>query len=168
MRRHLTTGIAAIAAVAYVACEAPEPAEPEPVSVARTADGVEYSATTALLASYPVRLRTTATATNRTTRDVVLRFPDDCPVLVRALARNGEPRWDQAGHEACGGAPTVLTLAAGASATFETELTAPDILGDSLPDDVYVLVAQLRPVGHPAVMLSAGRANLVVPRNGER
>jgi hypothetical protein len=126
--------------------------------------GVEYSARTALLASYPVRLRTTATATNHGREPVVLRFPDACPVRVRALTRSGELRWDQGDATMCAEVITEVRVAPGDSAVFETHVTAHEVLGDSLPDDVYLLVAYLHPEGREPVVLQAGRANLVVPR----
>jgi hypothetical protein len=148
---------------ALVAC-APQEAEPAAEAVVRTPDGVEYAARTALLASYPVRLRTTAVARNRGSGDVVLRFPDDCPLLVRVLTRGGDLRWDQGRDRTCAPSGEEVRLAAGDSVRFETYLSAPEILGDSLPDDVYLLVAYLRPAHHPPVFLEAGRANRVVPR----
>jgi hypothetical protein len=160
-RTHLP--IQPLLVAALVAC-APQEAEPTAEAVVRTPDGVEYAARTALLASYPVRLRTTAVARNRGPGDVVLRFPDDCTLLVRVLARGGELRWDQGRDRPCAPSGEELRLAAGDSVRFETYISAPEVLGDSLPDDVYLLVAYLRPSDYPPVFLEAGRANLVVPR----
>jgi hypothetical protein len=130
-----------------------------------TAGGdVVFSARTALLGSYPVRLRTTVTAVNRGAGAAGLRFPDGCVVLVRAHSRDGRMLWDQGDTVACTEALVEVTLAPGDSATFETQFTASDVLGDSLPDDVYVLRAYVRPLGRETVVLEAGRANLVVPR----
>jgi hypothetical protein len=144
------------------ACGPRDAADPEPAPVVRRND-VEYTARTALLASYPVRLRTTITARSHASREVVLRPADDCPVLVIVLSRDGRPRWNQAGAVPCDGAPREVRLPAADSVTFETELTAPEILGDSLPDDVYLLVAHFRPAGAAPIVLQAGRANLVAP-----
>jgi hypothetical protein len=160
------SGVTAAALIAGAACD--RAAEPQPAPLAagavRTADGIEYTAATQLLGSYPVRIRATATAANTGAREVTLRFPDDCPLLMRALTREHELRWDQAGVAPCAGPPTEISLARGESTTFEVELTAPQVLGDSLPDMLYVLVARLRPVGQRPVELQAGRALLVTPR----
>jgi hypothetical protein len=132
----------------------------EPAERVRTADGLEYAARTALLASYPVRLRTTATVVNRGDRAATIRFDDGCPVELLVLTRAGEVRWEQSAAEPCAEPALERSLAPGDSAVFETLASAPAILGDSLPDDVYVLVARLRPGGRD-VLVRAGRANLV-------
>lgn len=137
--------------------EPPDSAEPVATQVV---DDVEYRARSALLGSYPVRLRTWATVTNRGRREAVLRLPDDCAVLLQVRSRTGELRWDQAGASSCDGPPVERRLPPGDSVVFETFAAAPEILGDSLADDVYVLSAYLRPGGR-TVMLQAGRANLV-------
>jgi hypothetical protein len=155
---HIARMLVVLAAAAGCAPnDTPDGAEPAEVYVA---DGIEYRARTALLGSYPVRLRTWVTVTNRSNEEVLLRFPDDCPVLLQVRARTGEVRWDQAGAEPCAGSPTERRLPPGDSVVFETLASAPAILGDSLPDDVYVLSAYLRP-GNRGVLLQAGRANLV-------
>jgi hypothetical protein len=164
MNRMRIAAAGVAAATALAACApAGEPA-PAMEMEARTADGVVYTATSALLASYPVRIRASATATNRSGRTVVIRFSDGCPVLARVLTRQGEPRWDQAALQPCDGPPVEHTLGAGEAVTFETLLAAPQVLGDSLPDDVYLLAVHLRPEGQRPLLLQAGRANLVVPR----
>jgi hypothetical protein len=165
-RRAFSRTIAA-ALIAGAACERAAEPTPPAAGAVRTADGIEYTATTQLLGSYPVRIRATATATNTGAADVTLRFPDDCPLLLRAVTREYEPRWDQAGRAPCAGPPTEVRLARGESTTFESELTAQQVLGDSLPDMLYLLIARLRPVGQPPVELQAGRALLVTPRDAQ-
>jgi hypothetical protein len=158
--------VAALATAAAVpGCTPDRGTTGEPTAEYRTDGGVEFSARTALLGSYPVRLRTTATVANRGTRHVSMRFPDGCIVLVRAFTRQGELRWDQGHITECSHAIVEVSLAPGDSATFETLLTAPEVLGDSLPDDVYVLAAYLRPLDLDTIVLQAGRANLVAPRH---
>jgi hypothetical protein len=152
-----------LAAGALLSC-GPGDDDAAPDTASRTVAGVEYAARSALLASYPVRVRTTVTATNVSSRDVLVRLPDECVVLVRALSRDGQPRWDQAGAATCPASARELRLAPGDSVRFDTEFTATDVLGDSLPDDVYVLHAYVRPDARDPVVLQAGRANLVVPR----
>jgi hypothetical protein len=159
--------LAVCALGALAACGRDDVAEAEPAAAVQTADGVTYSATTALLGSYPVRLRTTATVRNEGSRPVVVRFADACPVLLRALTREGAPRWDQRGLADCDGAGPEAALAPGAAATFETHATALEVLGDSLPDALYLLVAYLRPAGQPPVVLEAGRALLVAQRHAQ-
>jgi hypothetical protein len=161
---------AAAVAIVLTACGAAGDAgsrgDPEYTGVAslRTPDGIEYTATTRLLASYPVRLRVTTTAMNRGSRSAVLRFADTCPLRVRALTRERQLRWDQARVKPCDGPGAEVRLASGESVDFDLELTAADVLGDSLPDMLYVLVAALEPLDRSPVVLQAGRAFLVTPR----
>jgi hypothetical protein len=138
-----------------------------PAEEVRGQDGVHFSATTAVLESFPVHLHTTVEATNRGGSPATLVFPDGCTVLLRAWREDGtadEPAWDQAGTTACTMAVQRVTLQPGESRSFETRTDAREILGDSLPDGSYRLAAYLRPATG-AVQVPAGTVPLAVQRD---
>jgi hypothetical protein len=152
--------------VVLAACagtEPPGPAEETRQSVSR--GGIEYRADTRVLESFPVQLRTSVVMTNRSGATVTLELPDGCPVLLRAYreAAGGRPVWDQGQVLVCTMAIQLVALAAGESRTFEGRSDAREILGDSLPDGSYRLVAVVRPNG-TAVEIPADTVPLAVPR----
>lgn len=148
---------------ACAGAEPPAPAEEARQSVAR--EGIEYLADTRVLESFPVQLRASVVMTNRSGAPVTLELPDGCTVLLRAYREpsGGRPVWDQGQVLVCTMAIQLVALAAGESRTFEGRSDAREILGDSLPDGSYRLVAVVRPNG-TAVEIPAGVTQLAVPR----
>ena len=131
----------------------------------RTARGIEYRAWTEILESFPVQLRTKVRITNATNSAIDITFPDGCVVLVRAYPGNASaPAWDQQFNTGCTTALVPLHLEPGKSATYVSASGARAILGDSLPDGRYRLLAYLRPYTGP-VTVEAGSADLSVPRS---
>ncbi|HEU5208775.1 MAG TPA: BsuPI-related putative proteinase inhibitor [Longimicrobiales bacterium] len=142
-----------------------DPQEPADAALLVRADGVEYSADTAVMESFPVQLRTTVTATNRSSRTIDLTFPDGCVVLLRVYRDEArtELAWDQAEHVGCTMALVEWSLAPGASRQATVQTDAAAILGTTLPDGRYWLAAVLRPEGR-SVEVPAGPVDLAVPR----
>lgn len=129
-----------------------------------TDQGVEYSAETLIMESFPVQLRTVVTVKNVGDSSVRLSFPDGCVVLLRAYREGSSAAaWDQGNTVMCTGAFVEVDLAPGATRTFETSTDAAAILGDTLPDGRYRLVAYLRPTSGE-VALDAGSADLAIHR----
>ncbi|MEX2609579.1 MAG: BsuPI-related putative proteinase inhibitor [Gemmatimonadota bacterium] len=150
-------------AVVLAGCSGGDPARPDDGAAVVTDDGVRYTAATAVMESFPVQLRTTLTLENVGTEVVRLTFPDGCVVLL-AAARPGsdEAVWEE--ERACTMALEEVSLAPGEEREFTSStVSARDILGASLPDGPYDLLAVLRP--HTGtVRVPAGRVALAVPR----
>jgi len=142
-----------------------DPQEPGDRTSLVRAQGVEFSAETAVMESFPVQLRTTVTATNTDRRSVDLTFPDGCVVLLRAYRDEARTQraWDQAEHVGCTMALVQWTLAAGASRQTSVHTDAAQILGKMLPNGRYWLTAVLRPDGR-AIEVPAGMVDLAVQR----
>lgn len=153
-------------AVAFaVGCggNAVDPAGDAPAAL-RTPDGLEYSAETLVMESFPVQLNTRVHVTNSSSSARTLTFPDGCVVLVRAYrAGSSKPVWDQGNSVGCTMALVGVNLAPGETRTLESRTGAAEILGDSLPDGRYTLEAYLRP-STGTVTVDAGVADLAVPR----
>ena len=162
--------IAALPLLALLACSSAEDSPTDTPSAvdSRNVGGIDYSAETLVMESFPVQLRTIVTARNTTDAAVELGFGDPCVAHLRAYAdssRSGEPVWDQQRLMACVTVVFGDTIAAGDTAQY----TAPhadgyDILGDSLPDGRYWLTATLRPNGQ-ALEVPAGVVDLGIPRD---
>ena len=128
------------------------------------ADGIRFTASTAVLESFPVQLHTTVTVTNQTSGRHSVTFRDGCIVLLRAYntATATAATWDAGRQTACTMALVTVPLEAGASKAFTTVVSARDILGDSLPNGSYHIKAYLRPLS-ANVELSTGPVPLAVP-----
>ena len=126
-------------------------------------DGIIYRVTSFNIAeSFPVQLQITVEIENESTTSQSVTFPDGCVVLVRAYDGGTEPVWDEGRTAACTQALVQVSLAPGESAEFHTGmLSAATILGDSLPNGEYRIVAYLRP--RKIVERDAGRVDLAVP-----
>lgn len=153
--------------LALVACSGGGQTDPTGLPAdARLVGGVEYSAESFVLESFPVQLHTIVTATNTSDATLDIWFPDGCVVLLRAGQQGAagvEPAWDQRRDAVCGLAIVERTLAPGDTAQFGNRLDARRILGDSLPDGRYRLTAVIRPANEQ-VELAAGVVDLAVPR----
>src|SRR5690606_18542008 len=128
----------------------------------RTEGHLRYSASTAIMESFPVQLATTVTVENIGSKPAVLEFSDGCPVLLRAYdspEREGAPAWDQANLTVCTLAIQTITIEPRESREFKVRTDAREILGDSLPNGRYYLTAVLRKTGWP-LELDAGEADL--------
>jgi hypothetical protein len=130
-----------------------------------TQGGVEYTADTRVMESFPVQLDTRVTMTNRTNAGVSVQLGSGCPINLRAYRDEARTRlaWDQSVGRVCTMQVQIVDLAPGASAERNTRATAADILGDSLPDGRYYLSAAVQVVAG-GVIVPAGSADLGVPR----
>ncbi len=147
-----------------LAC-AEDTAGPDNGGFLRTEEGLLYRASTAVLESFPVQLRTHVNITNATGSDIDLTFPDGCVVLIRAYREgSSQPAWDQRANTGCTAALVRVHLGPGESQEFVAATDARAILGDSLPDGNYRLRAVLRPQTGE-VIVDAGTAPLAVPRS---
>jgi hypothetical protein len=128
-------------------------------------DGVRYTASTAVLESFPVQLHTTVTLVNTGRTTARLEFPSGCVALLRAYgsATATEPVWDQATVVMCTMALQLLDLAPGESRSYSMRTDAREVLGDSLPDGTYHLRARIA-VNGAAVEVPAGAVELAIPR----
>lgn len=155
-----------VLAVIALGCGGSAPVDPEtdgPAALA-THGGVEYSAETLVMESFPVQLRTVVQVTNVSASAKHLSFPDGCVVLLRAYrAGSSQVSWDQGDTVMCTGAFVELNLDPGQTTSFETRADAAAILGDSLPDGRYRLAAYLRPTTGE-ITVDAGSADLAVAR----
>lgn len=165
-----TRRLAAFAASALslaMACSSPSDADADAPSSAAVVQGdVEYRATTAILESFPVQLKTSVVMANRSRSRVVLQLASGCPVQLRVYHDQERQRlvWDQGRVIACTKEIQIVELAAGDTAQRSAPIvSARAILGDSLPDGRYWLGAYVQVVGAPLVV-PAGVAELSVPR----
>lgn len=152
---------AAWALLAMAACQTQgSPVQPDDSASLRVVQGVEYAADMRVMESYPVQLAIAVTITNRSGSPVTLRFPDSCVVTLRAYAA-GRQVWDQRILILCAAVEVDVTLAPGASRTFDMRTDAGQILGGHLPDGRYRIEAVLTPSGE-TVRLDAGEVDLGV------
>lgn len=163
-RSRVTLALSAAAfAAACSNAQQPGPTDGPPAAEV-VANGISYRASTQIMESFPVQLRTTVDVHNATGAPVRVVFPDGCVVLLRAFPQGATTvAWDQRRTVGCTAALVDVTLAAGESRSWETRTDAREILGDSLPDGRYRLEAYLRPQGGP-IAVAAGTADLAVPR----
>jgi hypothetical protein len=128
-------------------------------------DGIEYSAETLVLESFPVQLSTTVRIRNRTGSRAQVRLGSGCPVLLRVYRNEARTAlaWDQGRVLACTKEIQIVDLAAGDSAERTARTNARAILADSLPDGRYHVSAYVQVIGTP-VLLAAGSADLAIPR----
>jgi hypothetical protein len=151
-------------AVLLPACGGGDPADPDDgASAVVTQDDVRYTASTEVMESFPVQLRTTVTVANIGSTSVELTFPDGCIVLMAAgRAGSDEHVWEQA--RMCTTALVHVRLAPGEEREFNTgTVSARDVLGSQLPDGPYDIRAVLRPLSG-IVVVPAGRVELAAPR----
>ena len=155
--------------LALAACAAPgdSPTDAPPADT-RNVGGLEYSAETLVMESFPVQLQTVVTVRNPSDEDVELRFPDPCVAMLHAYAdstRSGEPVWSQERFIGCIAMIFDDTIAAGDTAQYRAPRTdGYEVLGDSLPDGRYWLSATLNPDGQ-RIELPAGVVDLAIPRD---
>jgi hypothetical protein len=145
----------------------PDVADPPPGGSAPIVQGgVEYTADTRIMESFPVQLDTRVTMRNRSSQRTTVQLGSGCPVLIRAYRDAARRRlaWDQSVGMVCTMQIQIVELAPGATAEKAApRASAADILGDSLPDGRYYLSAFVQVVGGP-VTVPAGQVDLAVPR----
>ena len=149
------------------ACTNGEDTVTDAPSSAHNLGGVEYSAETLVMESFPVQLRTIVTARNATGDDAFLHFGSPCVTHLRVYdnaARSGAPVYDQAREYGCIAVIFDDTVAAGDTAQYSAPNTnGYEVLGDSLPDGRYWLSASLNPSGQ-RIEIPAGAVDLAIPR----
>ncbi len=160
--------LAALAATcddeAGTAPDSGNPSSPPAAGAPVVEDDVEYRADMAIMESFPVQLAVRVTITNQGSEEAELTFPDGCVALLRAY-RDGERVWDQSSDIACTMALVGMTLAPGESREVGApNVSAYEILGESLPDGEYEIRAYLRPDGDE-IEVTAGMAPLAIPRD---
>ena len=130
-----------------------------------TQAGIEYSADTRIMESFPVQLDTRVTMTNRTAQRATVELGSGCPINLRAYrdAARTQLAWDESSGRVCTMQIQIVELEPGASAERNTRTDAREILGDSLPDGRYWLSASVQVVGN-GLVVPAGAADLGVPR----
>ena len=145
----------------------PDPALPGAPAAAVTRNGVEYSAETLVMESFPVQLRTNV-AIRAPDAPQTLELPGGCPVQLAVYRDEGRTRlvWDQQRVAVCTMQLLQLRVTSRAQ-VVAGGASAGVILGDSLPDGRYWLEAVLRP-NNEVVRVPAGFADLAVPRDDAR
>lgn len=103
------------------------------------------------------------TLTNPTAAPIALRFPDTCIVLLRLYRLVDEQRVVDAHSKRCQPLPIDVTLGAGESRTFETNVTFFFVLGVEIPEGRYRATLYLRPDGSEEIEIGVGRPNLIRP-----
>jgi hypothetical protein len=124
-------------------------------------DGLTLRAETAVLESFPVQLRTRVTASNETGQPISFTT-GGCRVLLRAYRtarRTGAPAWDQERVAVCTMEIAEERIGPGQSREYTVGTNAAEILGDSLPNGQYFLVAAFLKDGQ-RVPLEAGEVDL--------
>jgi hypothetical protein len=128
-----------------------------------TYKGLKYSAETTVAQRDPVlRTRTLATVTNTTSSIVELNDLAHCDVWLRVYrdaARKTRPAWDLSKFGGCILEAPEVELAPRGSFTFERDLIADEVLGDSLPEQRYYLTAVFK-VGAREIEVAAGDIEL--------
>lgn len=143
--------IAAGLAAGLGACSAGgAPAVGEDSPLPRVRDGIEYRAEVEVLESDPVQLHAWVKIENRTDRDADLTFPDGCVVLLEARSEangGGGAEWAQSRQVNCVQSVVPLRLEPGETREYAVQVSAAEILGDSLSAGRYRLTAVVRPRG---------------------
>ena len=162
--RHLALLTSAI----FVACSGAGDSPTDTPAQSRNVGGIEYSAETLVMESFPVQLQTIVTARNPSDANVVLNFPYPCVVALHAYTdstRSGVPAWSQERFIGCVAVVFDDTIAARDTAQYAAPRTdGHEVLGDSLPDGRYWLMATLNPGGQ-RIELPAGVVDLAIPRD---
>ena len=154
----------ALAAACNGGSEVPEP--PTGPSAPIVQGGIEYTADTRVMESFPVQLDTRVTMRNGSSQRATVELGSGCPVILRVYrdAARTQLAWDQSVGMVCTMQIQIVDLAPGATAEKAApRVSARDILGDSLPDGRYYLSAFVQVVGG-GLTLPAGSADLGVPR----
>jgi hypothetical protein len=153
-----------VTAFVLLACSNSEgPDQPlQPGSDAVIQGTVEYRASTAVMESFPVQVRTEVTLRNQRGEDITVTFSDGCVVQVEVY-RDSARRdlvWDSASRFGCSMALVPVSIGAGKSTTVSApSISAADILGSSLPNGRYYFTAVIRPDG-TTLNLDAGSVEL--------
>lgn len=153
--------LGALAVAALGACD--DAAGPTAPDTFDTPQGVVYHAE--LLQAGPVIVAGEVTVENRAEEPRTLRFPDNCPALLRAyFASSGAVAWDQRDVKTgCRERETDVTIEPGETRRFGVNAISPAILGGSLSEGAYRFVAYLQPIGEPEIELALGTVALALP-----
>ena len=143
----------------------PDVAAPPASGAPVTQGGIEYTADTRVMESFPVQLDTRVTMRNRGAQRATIELGSGCPINLRAYRNEARTQlaWDQSAGRVCTMQIQIVELAPGETAERATRASAYDILGDSLPDGRYYLSAAVQVVGN-GVVVPAGSVDLAVPR----
>lgn len=143
--------------------EAERPAS-EPVPAASDVSALALETRVAVLGSFPVQIRGTLSARNPTDRTIQFDV-GGCPVFLRVYDAAGATVWDQGDGAICTMILRTVTLAPGATETFETATaSAATILGDDRAAARYRAGVYLALVEGEQPEASAGEVELAVPR----
>jgi hypothetical protein len=162
------TAIASATAVALACADRttpPDPGvEPGPASERAAAppdvSALALEARVAVMGSFPVQIRGTLSVRNPTDRTIQFDV-GGCPVFLRVYDAEGVTVWDQGDGAVCTMILRTVTLAPGATETFETGTTsAATILGDDLPAGSYGVGVYLALVEGGQPEASAGEVEL--------
>lgn len=144
---------------------------PTAPSVVRIAD-VRFRGGVDVRESFPVQLGFRLTARNVGEGDAAL-VTDACGLGARAYrtrARDGEVAWDGRASGPCRAGVAPVTVPAGDSVLWTVDVSAADVLGNSLPNGRYHFTVSLGRVGvagtteRREVEVRAGEARLALPR----
>jgi hypothetical protein len=125
-------------------------------------DGFEYRVETHVAEAMPPVVYGSLFVENTGDQAAEVTFPDACVLLLRAYRtpeRTDQPAWDQQRETMCAQMLVQQRLEPGQTFEHQTQVSAAEILGDSLPPGRYYLTALVRPEGQ-AVELLAGEADL--------
>lgn len=160
--------VGVLATAALAGCETEVPTAPATLQL----DELTFVGGVDVRESFPVQLGFRLVARNVADHDVGL-VTDGCGIDVRAFSgpeRRGEPAWSSDPDGPCLTSPVPIVVAAGDTVLWTRDLTAADVLGDSLPDGHYWFTVAL---GEASIVTSenvrevevtAGDAELAVPR----
>lgn len=153
--------VVVLSIAALSACEEDE--GPTGPGAFRDPEGLVYRAE--LLQGGDVILAGEVTIENRSDEPRTLRFPDNCPALLRIYFPESDAlAWDQRDVKTgCRERETAITIEPGESMRFGVNGTSIAILGTSLREGTYRLVAYLQPIGEPEIELSLGTVTLALP-----
>jgi hypothetical protein len=140
--------------------------ERHPLPDRRDVGALTFTARTLASRTEPRVVRAEAKVTLGSTRESVVRFLADCPIVLYAYRsrerrdaapRSGEPDWKE--PRACGEGIRELRLSGDQDATFAVEFSARDVLGSTVPSGRYHFAVVVHLEGR-RIFLSAGDAEL--------
>lgn len=170
MRWTWMTAIAGATALALACADRTTPpdsgAEPGPAAdrapAASDVSALALEARVSVMGSFPVQIRGRLSVRNPTGRTIQFDV-GGCPVFLRVYDAAGATVWDQGDGAICTMILRTVTLAPGATETFETSTaSAATILGDELPQGRYGVGVYLALVEGGQPEASAGEVELAI------